>query len=199
MDGERKASFSLPTYFPGLFLAATILWPRWAECIRLVSSGRDSAGPGRVAGCAETEPTVHQPSSTTYTDHVRSPTATLSPVVPRNRPAETCVVARKALEIIQRNERGRQGKQRALLLKELREEEKKRRIYDATDQLEMDPEIAAANIQVIGIDALGRISPNPFPFPFLFRAACHPSYCTFSPGQAILVLLALLETSSPAP
>lgn len=54
----------------------------------------------------------------------------------------------KALEIIQRNERGRQGKQRALLLKELREEEKKRRIYDATDQLEMDPEIAAANIQV---------------------------------------------------
>ncbi|CAN0258915.1 unnamed protein product, partial [Scytosiphon promiscuus] len=53
----------------------------------------------------------------------------------------------KALEIIQRNERGRQGKQRALLLKELREEEKKRRIYDATDQLEMDPEIAAANIQ----------------------------------------------------
>lgn len=54
----------------------------------------------------------------------------------------------QALEIIQRNERGRQGKQRALLLKELREEEKKRRIYDATDQLEMDPEIAAANIQV---------------------------------------------------
>lgn len=57
----------------------------------------------------------------------------------------------KALEIIQRNERGRQGKQRALLLKELREEEKKRRIYDATDQLEMDPEIAAANIQVMAV------------------------------------------------
>lgn len=58
------------------------------------------------------------------------------------------LAAPKALEIIQRNERGRQGKQRALLLKDLREEEKKRRIYDATDQLEMDPEIAAANIQV---------------------------------------------------
>lgn len=54
----------------------------------------------------------------------------------------------KAMEIIQRNERGRQGKARAQLLKELREEEKRRRIYDATDQLEMDPEIAAANIQV---------------------------------------------------
>ncbi|CAM9614506.1 unnamed protein product [Laminaria digitata] len=53
----------------------------------------------------------------------------------------------KAMEIIQRNERGRQGKARAQLLKELREEEKRRRIYDATDQLEMDPEIAAANIQ----------------------------------------------------
>lgn len=52
------------------------------------------------------------------------------------------------MEIIQRNERGRQGKARAQLLKELREEEKRRRIYDATDQLEMDPEIAAANIQV---------------------------------------------------
>lgn len=54
----------------------------------------------------------------------------------------------QAIEIVQRNERGRQGKQRALLLKDLREEEKRRRIYDATDQLEMDPEIAAANIQV---------------------------------------------------
>lgn len=68
------------------------------------------------------------------------------------RPGSNTNLARpappKALEIIQRNERGRQGKQRALLLKELREEEKKRRIYDATDQLEMDPEIAAANIQV---------------------------------------------------
>lgn len=55
----------------------------------------------------------------------------------------------QAMEIVQRNERGRQGKQKALMLKELREEEKRRRIYDTTEQLEMDPEIAAANIQVV--------------------------------------------------
>lgn len=36
-----------------------------------------------------------------------------------------------------------------MLLKEVREDERRRRIYDAADQLEMDPEIAAANIQVI--------------------------------------------------
>ncbi|KAJ1457758.1 hypothetical protein M885DRAFT_514814 [Pelagophyceae sp. CCMP2097] len=53
----------------------------------------------------------------------------------------------QSIEIIQRNERGRQGKQRALLVKELREEEKRRRYYDATAQAEMDPEIAAINIQ----------------------------------------------------
>lgn len=39
-----------------------------------------------------------------------------------------------------------------LLLKDLREEEKKRRVYDSTEQLEMDPEIAAANIQVTSGD-----------------------------------------------
>ena len=53
----------------------------------------------------------------------------------------------QAIDIIQRNERGRQGKQRAMLVKELREEEKRRRMYDATSQMEMDPEIAACNIQ----------------------------------------------------
>ena len=53
----------------------------------------------------------------------------------------------QCIEIIQRNERGRQGKQRALLVKELREEEKRRRNYDAAAQLEMDPEIAAIGIQ----------------------------------------------------
>lgn len=67
----------------------------------------------------------------------------------RPKAIKPCVVCgMQAMEIIQRNERGRQGKARAQLLKELREEEKRRRIYDATDQLEMDPEIAAANIQV---------------------------------------------------
>ena len=34
-----------------------------------------------------------------------------------------------------------------MLVKELREEEKRRRMYDATSQMEMDPEIAACNIQ----------------------------------------------------
>lgn len=52
-----------------------------------------------------------------------------------------------AIEIIQRNERGRQGLQRALLVKELREEEKRRKNYDAAAKLEMDPEIAAIGIQ----------------------------------------------------
>lgn len=55
----------------------------------------------------------------------------------------------QAMEIVQRNERGRQGKQKALMLKEIREEEKRRKIYDTSEQLEMDPEIAAANIQVV--------------------------------------------------
>ncbi|KAG5185735.1 hypothetical protein JKP88DRAFT_257381 [Tribonema minus] len=53
----------------------------------------------------------------------------------------------QALDVIQRNERGRQGRQRALLVKDLREEEKRRHMYDSADQVEMDAEIAAANIQ----------------------------------------------------
>lgn len=52
-----------------------------------------------------------------------------------------------AIDAIQRNERGRQGKQRALLVKELREEERRRRNYDAAAHLETDPEIAAIGIQ----------------------------------------------------
>jgi hypothetical protein len=53
----------------------------------------------------------------------------------------------QAIEIIQKNERGRQGKERALVVKEVREEEKQRRMYDAAPQNEMDPELAASNIQ----------------------------------------------------
>jgi IQ and AAA domain-containing protein len=41
----------------------------------------------------------------------------------------------RAIELLQRNERGRQGKQRAQLVKELREEEKRRHMYDASDQV----------------------------------------------------------------
>ena len=56
-----------------------------------------------------------------------------------------------AIQVIQRNERGRQGKARALLMKELREEEKQRRMYDmsATTATDKDPEIAASNIQKV--------------------------------------------------
>lgn len=53
----------------------------------------------------------------------------------------------EAIEIIQRNERGRQGRQRALLVKELREEEKQRKAYDTRDIDDMDPEIAATHLQ----------------------------------------------------
>ena len=53
----------------------------------------------------------------------------------------------EAIEIIQRNERGRQGMQRALLVKELREEERQRRAYNAVSSSEVDPEMAASNIQ----------------------------------------------------
>lgn len=53
----------------------------------------------------------------------------------------------RAIEIIQRNERGRQGKQRAIYIKEMREDEKRRHMYDATEQVDMDSDIAAANIQ----------------------------------------------------
>ena len=53
----------------------------------------------------------------------------------------------EALDAIQRNERGRQGKQRAKFVKELREEDKRRKNYSDNSMLEMDPEIAAANIQ----------------------------------------------------
>jgi len=53
----------------------------------------------------------------------------------------------QAIEAIQRNERGRQGKQRAKFVKELREDDKRRKNYVDNSMLEMDPEIAAANIQ----------------------------------------------------
>ncbi|KAK1931387.1 Dynein regulatory complex protein 11 [Phytophthora citrophthora] len=54
----------------------------------------------------------------------------------------------EAIAIIQRNERGRQGRQRGLLVQELREEERQRKLYEAAQGApEMDPDIAAANIQ----------------------------------------------------
>ncbi|GAB9473630.1 Dynein regulatory complex protein 11 [Globisporangium polare] len=53
----------------------------------------------------------------------------------------------EAIAILQRNERGRQGKQRGVLVKELREEEKQRKLYESAQAPEMNPDIAAANIQ----------------------------------------------------
>eukprot|EP01041_Mallomonas_annulata_P004376 gene4375-8717_t len=53
----------------------------------------------------------------------------------------------RAIEIIQRNERGRQGNERALLVKDLREKERQGRMYDASAQIEMDSDIAATNLQ----------------------------------------------------
>lgn len=66
----------------------------------------------------------------------------------------------EALAVIQRNERGRQGRQRGVLVRELREEEKQRALFDSGlggsgvsaalgmgSAPEMDPDIAAANIQ----------------------------------------------------
>lgn len=52
-----------------------------------------------------------------------------------------------AIDIIQRNERGRQGYERAALVKELREKEKQGRMYDASGAVDMDPDIAATNLQ----------------------------------------------------
>ena len=53
----------------------------------------------------------------------------------------------KAIDIIQRNERGRQGHERFRLIQEVREKEKNNRVFDASAQLEMDTDIASTNIQ----------------------------------------------------
>ena len=53
----------------------------------------------------------------------------------------------RAIEIIQRTERGRQGLVRANMVRYLRENERNSRMYDATAQMEMDTDIASTNIQ----------------------------------------------------
>ena len=53
----------------------------------------------------------------------------------------------EAVARIQKNERGRQGKERALQHRDVREAEKRRRVADAPGQSNMDPDLAAANIQ----------------------------------------------------
>jgi len=54
----------------------------------------------------------------------------------------------QCIEMIQRNERGRQGKERAVLVKVVRDEEKRRKAYDAArGGLDMDPDVAAIEIE----------------------------------------------------
>ena len=53
----------------------------------------------------------------------------------------------RAIEIIQRNERGRQGNERAMLVKVMREKERQGRIFDSTVRVEMDHDLAATNLQ----------------------------------------------------
>ena len=61
--------------------------------------------------------------------------------------AEMPLSRQEAIEVIQKNERGRQGKQRALLVKDLRDEESKRRLYDADGTTEIDPEDAVRALE----------------------------------------------------
>eukprot|EP00595_Chromulina_sp_UTEXLB2642_P001144 CAMPEP_0196762140 /NCGR_PEP_ID=MMETSP1095-20130614/1508_1 /TAXON_ID=96789 ORGANISM="Chromulina nebulosa, Strain UTEXLB2642" /NCGR_SAMPLE_ID=MMETSP1095 /ASSEMBLY_ACC=CAM_ASM_000446 /LENGTH=241 /DNA_ID=CAMNT_0042112527 /DNA_START=398 /DNA_END=1120 /DNA_ORIENTATION=- len=53
----------------------------------------------------------------------------------------------RAIDIIQRNERGRQGYERAMLVKDKREKERQGRLYEASTKIEMDHDIAATHIQ----------------------------------------------------
>ena len=53
----------------------------------------------------------------------------------------------KAIDMIQRNERGRQGVDRANLVKALREKERQGRIFDSSAHIEMDSDLAATNLQ----------------------------------------------------
>lgn len=69
------------------------------------------------------------------------------------------MTAEQAIEVIKRNERGRQGKQRALLVKEVRADERKQRLYDATmpASIDKDPSTAASDIQKVWRGYLSRI------------------------------------------
>jgi IQ and AAA domain-containing protein len=53
----------------------------------------------------------------------------------------------RAIEIIQRNERGRQGLERAVLVRVLREKERQGRIFESNARVEMDTDLAATNLQ----------------------------------------------------
>ncbi len=67
-------------------------------------------------------------------------------------PYDSAVVAEqmtldRAIEIIQRNERGRQGFERAAIVRALREKERQGRIFESSARMEMDTELAATTLQ----------------------------------------------------
>eukprot|EP00981_Chlorochromonas_danica_P013134 scaffold5903_cov165-Ochromonas_danica.AAC.9 len=69
-----------------------------------------------------------------------------------NDPYDSAIVTEtmtleKAIEIIQRNERGRQGAERAALVRALREKERQGRIFESSARMEMDHDLAATNLQ----------------------------------------------------
>jgi hypothetical protein len=53
----------------------------------------------------------------------------------------------RAIEIIQRNERGRQGQARAGVVRSIKEKERQGRLYESSARIEMDADIAATNLQ----------------------------------------------------
>jgi hypothetical protein len=75
------------------------------------------------------------------TDDIYMPDKFESPVVVENMTLD------RALEVIQRAERGRQGKERFQLVKETRDKERAGRLYDASGQAEMDLGVAATELQ----------------------------------------------------
>jgi hypothetical protein len=65
----------------------------------------------------------------------------------------------KAIEVIQRNERGRQGLDRARLVRDLRDRERQGRMYDSSAaDVEMDVEVAATNLQRVWKGSQSRVA-----------------------------------------
>ena len=63
-----------------------------------------------------------------------------------------------AIEVIQRNERGRQGQQKALRAKKTRDDEARRKQYRDDNEVLMDPDIAATRIQTLARKYTARVS-----------------------------------------
>ena len=63
-----------------------------------------------------------------------------------------------AIEVIQRNERGRQGQQKALRAKKTRDDEARRKQYRDDNEVLMDPDLAATRIQTLARKYTARVS-----------------------------------------